>query len=185
MRARGWLLALLLGTTPVLSAPATGPVVQAVLQMPDSLRVRILALLARGDLAGAISLWELETGKDAPQWLLAFQAAFSTANQRAGPCIQVARDVFEGFKRLGARPSYIQFVTSGPKRFDKVIAFELREGEPASTIQISENALHYAVQVEDRLYDAMTGPLGLTLTEYMKRLNTHGSLSMKTVSQIP
>jgi hypothetical protein len=188
MHVRAWLLSLLLGTTPVLASPATGParqVVQAVLRMPDSLRVRLMALLARGDLAGAISLWELETGKDAPQWLLAFQAAFSTANQRAGPCIQVARDVFEGFKRFGAKPAYIEFVTKGTNRFDKVIAFELHEGEPSSTIQISENALHYAVQVENRLYDAMTGPAGLTVAEYMKRLQTPGSLSMKAVSQIP
>jgi hypothetical protein len=185
---RTWLLVAALGTTPVLAAPATGParhVVHSVLQLPDSLRARMLAALGRGDVVGAVSLWELETGKNAPQWLLSFQAAFSPANQRAGPCIQVARDVFEGFKRLGARPTFIEFVARGPRRFDKIIAFELRAGKPSSTIQISENALHYAVQVEDRVYDAMTGPVGLSLAEYMKRLQTPGSLSMKTLSQLP
>src|SRR6218665_2662313 len=188
MNVRGLLLAIVLCPAPVLASPATGParqVLHAVLQMPDSLRARVLAALARGDIAGAISLWELETGKNAPQWLLAFQSAFSTANQRAGPCIQVARDVFEGFKRLGAKPSYIEFVTKGSNRFDRVIAFELRDGDPSSTIQISENALHYAVQVENRLYDAMTGPVGLSLAEYMNRLNSPGKLSMRTVGQIP
>ena len=190
MNVRGWLLALLLGTTPVLASPALEPARQAVrtvVGMPDSLRVRLMALLARGDLAGAISLWELETGKDAPQWLLAFQAAFNTTNQRAGPCIQVARDVFEGFKRLGMKPTYVRFSTQVSALGDDFIAFERRAGEPRSTIRISDNALHFAVQVEERVYDAMTGPMGLTVTEYVKRLHTlaPGGITLRTVEKLP
>jgi len=190
MNVRGLLLAIVLCTAPVLASPATGParqVLHAVLQMPDSLRVRMLAALARGEFAGAISLWELETGKNAPQWLLAFQSAFSTTNQRAGPCIQVARDVFEGFKRLGMKPSYVRLSTTVTEWGDDFIAFERRAGEPRSAIRISDNALHFAVQVEDRIYDAMTGPTGLTVIEYLKRLYSPapGGISVQTLERLP
>ncbi|ATB34208.1 hypothetical protein [Melittangium boletus] len=190
MNVRGLFLVIALGTTPVLASPATGParqVLHAVLQIPDSLRVRMLAALARGDLAGAISLWELETGKNAPQWLLAFQAAFNTTNQRAGPCIQVARDVFEGFKQLGMKPSYVRFSTTVTEWGDDFIAFERRAGEPRSAVQISNNALHFAVQIENRIYDAMTGPTGLIVTDYLKRIHSpaSGGISMQLVEQLP
>ena len=188
MRTRCLLLALILVSTPALAGPPQGTaewVTQAVLQMPDSLRVRLLATLARGDIPGAIALWELETGHDAPQWLLAFQSAFSVANQKAGPCVQVAKSVFEGFKQLGANPTYVRFTTTVVRRGDNFMAFDLRAGDPSSAIQISDNALHFVVQVEGKLYDAMTGPMGLTIAEYMKRLNSPGSISMQTASQLP
>jgi hypothetical protein len=191
MNARWLVVALMLAAT-LPTAPSKAQVAsvpsrltEAVLQMPDTLRARMLAALARGDLAGAISMWELEMGRSAPKWLQAFQSAFSAENQRAGPCIEVARSVFEGFKRLGANPSYIRFAATGANRTDELIAFELRAGEPHSTIQISNNAVHYAVRVGDRIYDAMTGPTGIAVTDYMKRLLSPGSLSMQTVSQLP
>lgn len=188
MRIRCWLVALLLVSAPTLAGPTQGTaewVTQAVLQIPDSLRLRILATLARGDLSDAIALWELETGHEAPQWLQAFQSAFSVANQRAGPCIQVARSVFEGFKQLGANPAYLRFTAKGTQWGDEFIAFERRADDPLSTIRISDNAIHYAVQVEDRIYDAMTGPTGLTVAEYMKRILSPGGLSTQPLSQLP
>ena len=188
MNIRWLVVAVALSATPTLASPVSGTaesLAQLVLQMPDTLRTRILAALARGDLAGAISIWELEMGRSAPKWLQAFQSAFSTDNQKAGPCIEVARSVFEGFKRLGATPSYIRLSTTGTRWGDDFIAFELRAGDPRSSIQISNNAVHYAVQVGERIYDAMTGPKGLMMTEYMKRLHSPGSLSMQAVSQLP
>lgn len=164
---------------------AAGWIRDSVLLMPDSLRTRVLAAIARGDIAGAVSLWELETGRNAPHWLQGFQAAFNAVNQRAGPCIQVARSVYEGFKQLGASPTYIQFTTAIVRRGDNLIGFELRAGEPRSTVNISVNAVHYVVRVGDRLYDAMTGPAGLTTAEYMQRLQSPGRLSMQTLSQLP
>ena len=67
-----------------------GLVREAVLQMPSTLKGKMLAAIVRGDLAGAIALWELEMGRRAPQWLTEFQAAFNVANQRGGPCAEVA-----------------------------------------------------------------------------------------------
>ncbi|HYO57912.1 hypothetical protein [Archangium sp.] len=161
-----------------------GLVGEAVLQMPSTLKARMLAAIARGELAGAIALWELEMGRRAPQWLTEFQAAFNVVNQRAGPCAEVAKSVFEGFKRLGEKPAYVRFTSTGSVRGANLIAWERRAGEPLSTIQVSENSVHFAVQIKDRLYDAMTGPTGLTVTEYMKRLKSPGDLSMQVVSEL-
>ncbi len=175
-------------TTAVQASPTNGAarwVSQAILQMPDTLRTRMLAAIGRGDFAEAISLWELQAGKTAPQWLIALQSAFSTSNQKTGPCIQVARSVFEGFKQLGRKPTYVEFTTSGTHRGANLIGFDLPMGARSKTIQISENAVHYAVQIEDRVYDAMTGPAGLPLAEYMARLQSPGTISMKIVSQLP
>jgi hypothetical protein len=96
------------------------------------------------------------------------QEAFSTTNQRAGPCIEVARSIFEGFRRLGANPSYLRFSAQG----SRFLGFEMRAGKPSSTIQVSELRMHLVVQVKDRVYDAFTGPTGLPLSEYLKRLVT-------------
>ena len=182
------LLALMLLSSTAWAGPqqATAQeVTRAALQVSDTLRLEVLKSLARGDIAGAIVMWELETGQAAPQWLLAMQSAFSVANQRAGPCIQVARSVFEGFKRLGAKPSYVRFITTGNEWQYNLISFDLRAGEPRSAIQISDKSLHFTVQVGERFYDAMTGPAGLTIAEYMKRLDLPGSISIQIVSQLP
>lgn len=184
-----WLLVLFMYASTVMAAPTQGVLeraAQAVLQSANSLNAQMLMMIARGDVAGAVSLWQLEMGREAPRWLQAFQAAFSTANQRAGPCAQVARDVFEGFKRLGANPSYVQFTTKVTRETEDYIAFDLRAADPRSAIQISNNALHLAVQVGDRIYDAMTGPMGLKVAEYTGRLHSPALvISMQTVSQLP
>jgi hypothetical protein len=111
--------------------------------------------------------------------------AESVANQKAGPCIEVAKNVFEGFRRLGKEPTYIKFISEGTHRGANLLAFEMRAGEPRSTIQISENFVHYAVRVENRIYDAFTGPQGLAVAEYAKRLLSLGNITTETVSVLP
>ena len=101
-------------TSQLVSVP--GLIREAVLQHPSTIKTRMLAAIAQGDLAGAIALWELEMGRRAPQWLTEFQAAFNVANQRAGPCAEVAKSVFEGFKRLGEKPAYVRFTSTGSMR---------------------------------------------------------------------
>jgi hypothetical protein len=149
-------------------ATTPGLLTQAVLQMPDTLRARMLTALGRGDLAGAVSMWELEMGRSAPKWLHAFQSAFSLDNRRAGPCIEVARSIATGFKHLGGKPSFIKLTSRG----SDYLAFEVRAGEPLSTVQLSNRSIHVVVQFRDKIYDAFTGPQGLTMDEYLKRLIT-------------
>lgn len=121
-------------------------------------------------------------GRQAPLWLRAFQNAFSTDNQRAGPCVEVAKAIFEGFRRLGAEPSFVRFTAHG----SRFLGFEMRAGKPGSTIQVSELRTHVVVQVKDRLYDAFTGPAGLPVSEYVKRLVTEpgASITPQTVSSL-
>ncbi len=131
----------------------------------------MLAALARGDIAGAISLWQLHTNRNiVPAALQAMQSAYNVVNRKMGPCIQVARDISSGFKAFGGSPRYVQFMPPGRTPF---LGWELRAGEPRSTIQISDTGRHYAVMMNDRVYDAFTGPEGMALSEYLKRLVAH------------
>jgi hypothetical protein len=146
-----------------------------------------IAAIAQGDIQSAIVLWQVHSGRqDIPGWLRAFQSAFDAANQRAGPCIDVAKSIFAGFRNLGKEPKYLKFTSEGTQRGANLLAFEIRAGDPRSTIQISDNFVHYAVQVESRIYDAFTGPQGLAVAEYTKRLiSPLGKITTETVSILP
>lgn len=142
--------------------------------VPDSVRLKMLAALARGDLAGAISLWQLHTNRDTvPAALQAMQSAYNVANRAMGPCIQVARDISNGFKFFGGNPQYVRFMPPGRAPY---LGWEMRAGDPKSTIQISDMGRHYAVMMKDKVYDAFTGPEGMVLGEYLKRLVAHGGV---------
>lgn len=138
---------------------------------PDTVRLKMLAALARGDIAGAISLWQLQTNRSTvPAALQAMQSAYSVANRTMGPCIQVARDISNGFKAFGGSPQYVRFMPPGKPPY---LGWEMRAGDPKSTIQISDMGTHYAVMMKDKIYDAFTGPEGMVLSEYLKRLVAH------------
>ncbi|WP_309888904.1 hypothetical protein [Archangium sp.] len=169
MLVRWMVLVVLWGAVPVSASPTTplpaayaqrfilaqtvgipGQLSRSVLLVTDTFRAQMLGAIARGDIAGAIALWELEMGR------------------RAGPCIEVARSVFEGFKRLGESPSYVRFTAQG----SRFLGFEMSAGKSSSTVQVSELRMHVVVQVKERFYDAFTGPAGLPEAEYLKRLVT-------------
>jgi hypothetical protein len=135
--------------------------------LPDSLRVKMLEALTRGDVIGAIGLWRLHTGREGalPRALQAFQEAFNAANRIAGPCERVARDIHEGFKFLGGTPRYARISsTQGP--------FLTWQGR----VLVSDNKLHRAVRYGERIYDAFTGPAGMLESEYRLHMLTLGSL---------
>lgn len=179
------LVLLLMGPGRVVAAPGVGHTPHGIRTsdvahvLPDSIRLRMLAALVRGDIESAIAMYQLHTGiQEVPKWLQAFQAAFSAANRVAGPCERVAEDVFEGFHKLGANPSYIRFTTLGEGPAANLIGFELRAGEPSSTVMITTQRFHYAVQVKDRIYDAFTGSGGLEWAEYVRRLAVHSPVKL-------
>jgi len=68
--------------------------------LPDSIRLKILARLAQGDIAGAIALWQAHTGRtDIPKILMDLQLAFQVTNRRMGSCEDVARSIHSGFSQ--------------------------------------------------------------------------------------
>jgi hypothetical protein len=137
--------------------------------LPDSVRLRILVLLAEGNFTGAIEYYLVATGaRSAPSWLQGLQSAFSAANRVAGRCLDVARKIHEGLTALGQAPRYLRITSTE----SEVLAFEVTAGVPTSTVQISNNNYHVAVRVGSRIYDAFTGPQGLTESEYVGRLFT-------------
>jgi hypothetical protein len=110
---------------------------------------------------------------------------FQVANQRVGPCKEVARNIVEGFNQLGKNAAYLRFRTEGAHKTANLMAFELRAGEPRSTVQVSNNSTHYAVQAGGRIYDAFTGPAGLEIADYLTRLISPGTITYETVSHLP
>jgi hypothetical protein len=80
----------------------------------------------------------------------------------------VARKLYEGFTALGRAPQYLRLTSTE----SEVLAFEVTAGVPTSTVQISNNNYHVAVRVGSRIYDAFTGPKGLTESEYLGRVFT-------------
>lgn len=147
--------------------------------LPDTVRSKILAHLADGNVTGAIEYYLLATGaREAPRWLQNLRLAFEAANRVAGRCVDVAQKLHEAFVQLGKNPSYVKVTSTG----SELIAFEVQAGAPRSTVQISNNNYHIAVRVGSRIYDAFTGPKGLTEQEYLARLFTpSGEIVLKEV----
>jgi hypothetical protein len=166
------LLEVLSAATP---APPVGEALPAITQ---TTRARLLVLLAQGNIPGAIEMWKLHTGREAPKVLRAMQAAYGAANQVAGACVRVARDVHAGFRELGGKAQYLKFTPPGNTPY---LGWEMKAGVPKSTIQLSDTGMHCAVQFKDRIYDAFTGPQGMLVDDYLKRLIAHGGTPVKQV----
>jgi hypothetical protein len=161
---------------PSLPAQATSlspPTSQVVLgQVPDSIKMRMLAAVVRGDIAGAISLYQLHTGREAvPRALQALQAAFNVSNQIAGRCHQVAKEIHQGLTFLGGKAEYLRISSTA----GEILSWRGR-------VLVSNNNLHVAVRHGDRLYDAFTGPAGMVEAEYVAAMMHKGELLLSVVT---
>ncbi|MCY1082611.1 papain fold toxin domain-containing protein [Archangium lansingense] len=150
--------------------------VQSSVLSADTTRVKLMAYLARGDIAGAIAMYEAHTGRVAPAWLMDLQGAYGVANQAAGRCQQVARIIHTAFLKLGQTPQYIAFKA---REREDYIVFELANGKDAP---VSRTGYHVAVRVGDMVHDAYTGPLGMTLSDYLSRLHARQGVVWEVVS---
>lgn len=103
-----------------LGAHASAPqvMVSRVQGITDSARAKVLAHLARGELAQSVQAYETATGLKAPLWLAAFKAAFDTSKQVAGACQSVAQTIHRGFTAMGGRPEYVKLSTVADETVD-------------------------------------------------------------------
>ncbi|MCP3168876.1 RHS repeat-associated core domain-containing protein [Myxococcus qinghaiensis] len=142
----------------------------------DSINARMLALIARGDVAGAIAYYQLQNNTEKiPRALQALQNAFNVANQVGGPCKQVAKDIHKGFTFLGQSPQFIRIRATG---YD-FMSFDTPDGK---NIGLTGNGLHFVVQVKDRIYDAFTGPTGMSIAEYTTRLQARHGFTWEAIN---
>ncbi len=145
--------------------------------LPDSVRVKIFAALAAGDVDTAVAAYMAHKGlTDAPRWLQAFQSAFNVTNRTVGPCRQVAGDIHAAFIRFGTRAEYVAFKA----RNYNYMSFDLPDGTSPA---ITQSGYHVVVRVGDRLYDAFTGPAGLTMADYMARLHARYGYDWSVVAK--
>ncbi len=135
----------------------------------DSARAKVLAHLARGELAQAVRAYEVATGLKAPLWLTGFKTAFDTSKQIPGACQGVAQTIHSTFTRLGGRPEYVRLMTvpDATGRRAGAMVFRMADGRDKS---VPETGFHIAVRMKDSAYDAFTGAGGLPWQEYMSRL---------------
>ncbi|WP_052419758.1 hypothetical protein [Hyalangium minutum] len=169
-----FVLLLFLLITPAGAGPVP-PTQATAMTVTESTRAKLLAYLARGDIAGAIALYEVHTGQQAPAWLRNLQVAYSAASQIPGKCQDVARTIHQAFTQLGQRPEYVAFRTERPI----YMVFETTEGNQAS---VSRAGYHVAVRIGASIYDAYTGPLGMKFDDYLLRLQARIQISWEVVS---
>ncbi len=131
----------------------------------ESTRAKVLAALARGDVAGAITAYQVHVGQRAPEWLRALQTAYSTKSQEVGRCQEVARILHTAYSNLGQSPQFIAFKARANADY---ITFDA----PSGRIQtLTHTGYHAAIQTGEIIRDAFTGPTGMKLADYLARLH--------------
>jgi hypothetical protein len=143
--------------------------------MAESTRLKLLSHLAQGDIAGAITYYEIQTGQQAPAWLQELQVAYSVTNQTAGKCQEVARTLHTAFTKLGQTPQYVAFKANQGGDY---MIFELANGKNAS---VSHTGYHVTVRLGDLIYDAYTGSVGMKLSDYVSRLHARLGVAWEVV----
>lgn len=179
--ARRWLWGLAVALC-ALTAPAGAgplrPLPDVLLTVTESTRAKLLAYLARGDIAGAIGMYEVHTGQQAPTWLRNLQVVYSVASQVPSKCQESARTIHEAFSQLGRKPEYLAFrATNGVRDY---MVFELTTGKQ---VPVSQTGYHVAIRLDGMVYDAYTGPAGMKLNDYLTRLHALGTVTWEIVSQ--
>jgi hypothetical protein len=149
---------------------------RSVPSITESTRAHILAALARGDVAGAITAYEAHVGQRAPEWLRALQTAFSAKSQEVGRCQEVARILHTAFSNLGKT---VEFIAIRANNMRQYMTFDAPDGRG---LPVTKNGYHAAVKVGDMIYDAFTGPLGLKVQDYLARLNAPEGVAWQVVS---
>lgn len=107
----------------------------------ESTRAKVLAALARGDVVGAISAYEVHVGQRAPEWLRALQTAYSAKSQEVGRCQEVARILHTAYSNLGKT---VEFIAIRANNMRQYMAFDSPDGRG---LPVTKNGYHAAVKV--------------------------------------
>jgi hypothetical protein len=134
--------------------------------IPDSVRLKMLAMILRGEVAAAGEYYLLATGAtQLPRWFTTLQQAFDVASRAPNACRATAGAISEGFRRLGLNPQIIRISSTG----GDMLSWKGRQ-------LVSDNNFHVAVLSEGRIFDAFTGAAGMTWAEYQVAMAYLGTL---------
>ena len=148
----------------------------------------VAELVATGNLEGLQALVGLEGGGFTAAQQAALNAAIkavqaaraaaaaAAAQQRlqqiyqqfpatAYKCVEAAKATANVLRNLGQKPVFIKITSPGTGPF-----FPTPDGKSS----FSRNGVHYACQAGGRVYDALTGPAGMTMMEYLQYLASLG-----------
>lgn len=178
----GWFLVLCVVVPQWAHASPPSIIASQVPGMTDSARAKVLAHLARGELAEASQAYEVATGLKAPLWITGFKAAFDASKQVPGACQGVAQSIHTVFTRLGGKPEFVELTAQvASKRAYVEIVFRLANGKDA---HVSQAGLHILVRMNGRAYDAYTGAAGLPWAGYTSRLAALAPIVEKVVESL-
>jgi hypothetical protein len=131
----------------------------------------MLALFAEGDIAGAIALWQVHTGRtDVPKVLEDLQVAYQVTSRALNSCTHVARTIHAGFRHFGGAPEYVR-ISSTQGQF---LSWQNRA-------IMSDNNFHVAVLHGGNIFDAFTGSGGMLEKDYLQSIIMAGEPLIKTV----
>lgn len=146
----------------------------------DSEKAHILSLLIKGDIDGAISYWGLaNAGRLTPAWLLALKTSYEVSKQAAGQCQATARGIHAAFTQLGGKPQFVEL-----RNADKSIDYIVFRAAAGRDLNVTRTGYHVLVRLEERAYDALTGPAGLPWREYMSRLGSRSEIVEEVVGTL-
>lgn len=100
-----------------------------------------------------------------PRWFESFKKAFDSSMREIGKCQDVARSIYDFFRKIGGKP---EFIGLRAKNWD-YMTLDLPDGR---NVAITQNGYHVVVRLGDRVYDAFTGPAGMETQLYMSSLRT-------------
>ena len=94
------------------------------------------------------------------------------AGQFVGNCQEIARGFFDIFKSLGMNPQVVQL---------KSQADYIMTSNPNFGGAVSQNGLHWGIQIQGRVYDAFTGLQGVPVDQYASMFMTRAGTPIMTV----
>ncbi|MFN0061771.1 MAG: RHS repeat-associated core domain-containing protein, partial [Myxococcaceae bacterium] len=121
---------------------------------------------------------------------LALATTIVVGANAGGSCIDWAtknlRPLQSVARALGQRAEILRVTTRGPQFASRYIGWEVTPGNAASTVQVSNNALHYSVRVGGQVFDNLSRN-GVPYAEWEARLITHPTVTkvIEVVEELP
>jgi hypothetical protein len=144
----------------------------------DSLKAKVLAYIAQGNIAEATALASSGGLKIAsklsqlPNTITSIVNRYPLASDKCG---QAAKNIYNAFQKVGANPQFWRIGNI------KSVSPRIMIGEKYSAYE------HFVVRVGDKVYDAYTGAQGMAVSAYQSMLNTAngGAYTFQQISKLP
>ena len=130
----------------------------------NSVNIAVMRLIAQGNFADAAALAGGAMAPKIAQLPNTIASAINKYPASSFNCDKLASKVYDAFKAIGADP---RIITISDK-------FKAQYFSTSNGVQFAQSGYHKAVQVGDKVYDAITGPAGMEMAKYVSTLESYG-----------